>query len=270
MSPLSLVSGLGMMCVALAAAVYWQRHKRVRVSLFLLGALAWVVGNVLKSVAAIPFPAMTDAMRATLPRYVSEPLLWLYIGFLTGIFECVTVLAFAHIRGIRCADRKGAIAFGLGFGAIEAVVLGAYSFVTVLLVQTAPDLLPVELVEAATSQGGSLLIIPVPIVERALVLLVHTFSCVVIIYAVQTRAWKWFWLSFLYKTTLDTIAGSIQLTVGVQNLTTFGTWAVELVLLPFGILGLLGLRALRCRWPQEATPSVSHDEITEVQSGAVV
>ena len=53
--------------------------------------------------------------------------------------------------------------------------------------------------------------------------MVHALSCVLIIYAVQTREWKWFWFSFLYKTMLDAFAGFIQITYGVQNLTVLGT-----------------------------------------------
>jgi uncharacterized membrane protein YhfC len=248
MNPLFLVSGLGMMAVALGAVVYWQRREKVAFRLFLWGALAWVVGTILKSIAAIPLPAITDSLRATLPRFMSEPMLWLYIGLLTGIFECGIVLAFAHTQRIRAVDWKGAVALGLGFGAVEALVLGIYSFVTVLLLWLAPDQLPAELVELATSQSGSLLVIPVPIVERAIVVLVHAFSCVLVIHAVQTREWKWVWLSFVYKTMLDAIAGFIQITYGVQNLTIPGTWAVELALLPFGIAGLWGLCVFRRRW----------------------
>jgi uncharacterized membrane protein YhfC len=266
MNPLFLVSGLGMMAVAMGAVVYWQRREKVAFRLFLWGALAWVVGTVLKSIAAIPLPAITDGVRVTLPRYVSEPVLWLYIGLLTGIFECGVALAFAHIRRIRAVDWNGAVAFGLGFGAIEALLLGIYSFGTVLLLWLAPDQLPAELVELATSQSGSLLAIPAPIVERAVAILVHVFSCVLIIYAIQTKQWKLFWISFIYKTMLDAIAGFIQITYGVQNLTILGTWAVELVLLPFGIAGVWGLRAFRHRWPRGNIPPPTRDEIVPVLS----
>ena len=253
-----------MMAVALVAVAYWQRRKRVIFSLFLWGALAWVVGMVLKSIAVIPFPAITDGVRATLPRYVSEPILWLYIGLLTGIFECGVVFAFAHTRRIRSIDWKGAVAFGLGFGAIESFLLGMYSFVMILLLLLAPDQLPAELVELAISQSGSLLAIPAPIIERAIVILVHASSCVLIIYAILTREWKWFWISFTYKTMLDAIAGFIQITYGMQNLTILGTWTVELVLLPFGIAGLWGLVVIRRRWSRENIPSPTRHEMAQI------
>jgi len=269
-SPLFLLSGLGMMTVAVIAVIYWKRRENVAFALFLWGALAWAVGTILKSIAAIPVPAVIDGIRAALPRYFSEPILWLYVGLLTGIFECGIVLAFAHIRRMRTAAWREAVSFGLGFGAVEALLLGAYSFTVILLIMLIPDQLPPELLQLADSQSGSLLGIPVPIVERAVVVLVHAFSCVLIIYAVQTREWKWFWISFLYKTMLDAVAGFIQITVGVQNLTILGTWAVELVLLPFGIAGLWGLCVFRRRWPQGNVPSPTRDEMAQIQSNPAV
>lgn len=127
-------------------------------------------------------------------------------------------------------------------------MLGAYSFLVILLIILIPDKLPPELLQLAISARASLLDIPIPIVERLIVVLLHAFSCVLIIYAVRTKEWKWFWISFLYKTALDAIAGSIQITYGVQNLTTLGAWMVEMILLPFGIVGLWGLRTFRRRW----------------------
>lgn len=265
MNPLFVLSGLGMMAVAVAVVIYWQWRERVAFALFLWGALAWVAGNGVKSIAAIPVPAVTDGVRAALPRYFSEPVLWLYIGLLTGIFECGVVLAFAHIRRLRMASWREAVGFGLGFGAIEALLLGAYSTIVVLLVILIPDQLPPELRQLAFGQSGVLLAIPAPIVERAVVMLVHTFSCVLIIYSVQTREWRWFWISFLYKTMLDTIAGFVQITYGVQNLTILGTWAVELVLVPFGIAGLWGLHAFRRRWPRKNIPSPTPDEMSQTR-----
>ena len=248
MNPLFLLSGMGMMAVALVTVVYWKLRSKVVSRLFLWGALAWVAGNVLKSIAAIPMPTVVDSVRANLPGYFSEPILWLYIGLLTGIFECGATLGFAHIRRIRTVNWREAVGFGLGFGAIEAFLLGTYSFLVILLIILIPDKLPPELLQLATSANASLLDVPIPIVERLVVVLVHAFSCVLIIHAVQTREWKWFWISFFYKTAVDTIAGAIQLTYGVQNLTTLGAWATEMILLPFGIAGLWGLRTLQRRW----------------------
>ena len=77
---------------------------------------------------------------------------------------------------------------------------------------------------------------------------------------------EWFWISFIYKTMLDAIAAFIQITYGVQNLTILGTWAVELMLLPFGIAGVWGLGAFRHRWPRGNIPPPTRDEIVPILS----
>ncbi|MFQ6101839.1 MAG: YhfC family glutamic-type intramembrane protease [Anaerolineae bacterium] len=118
MNPLFLLSGMGMMAIALVAVVYWKRRSKVAAALFFWGALAWVAGNVLKSIAAVPTSTIIDNVRAILPRYFSEPILWLYIGLLTGIFECGATLGFAHIRRIRTVNWREAVGFGGGRDAI--------------------------------------------------------------------------------------------------------------------------------------------------------
>jgi uncharacterized membrane protein YhfC len=248
MNPLFLVSGLGMMVVALATVVYWKVRRKVLWTLFLWGALVWVVGVALKLVASMPTQTIVDNIRDILPRYFSEPVLSVYIGLLTGIFECGATFGFAHIKKIRTADWKEAVGFGLGFGAIEAFLIGASSFLLILLTLLAPNKLPPQLLRFATSRSNSLLVIPAPIVERITIILLHAFSCLLIVYAVQVQAGKWFWVSFFYKTTVDAIAGFIHITYGIENLTAFGTWIMELSFLPFGIVGAWGLWVFRNQW----------------------
>lgn len=248
MNPLFLLTGIGMMAVALVTVIYWKVRQRVLWRLFAWGALAWIVGVSVKVVVALPGQTIISTARDNLPKYIAEPLLWLYTGLLTGVFECGATLVFAYIKKIRSANYKGVVAFGLGFGAVEAFLVGVVSFVIVLLVILIPDKLPEKMIEAITTGSNSPLIIPAPIVERITAILLHAFSCVLIVYAVRTRAWKWFWISFWYKTVVDGIAGLMHLENLLTDITTLGMWIVELVFLPFGLVGLWGLLAFRKRW----------------------
>jgi uncharacterized membrane protein YhfC len=249
MNPLFLLSGAGMMAVGAAAVVYWKLSRGVLWRLFLWGALAWIVGVTAKIIVAVPLnKPLINACREILPGYLAEPLLWVYIGLLTGIFECGATLAFAYIRRIRSADYKDIVGFGLGFGAVEAFLVGLASFGTILLVVLIPDKLPEAVVNQVTAGGNSLLVIPAPIVERVSAVLLHAFSCVLIVYAVRTKVWKWFWLAFFYKTAVDGIAGLMHLEGLLKDLSVSGAWLVELVFLPFGLVGLWGLFVFRKRW----------------------
>jgi uncharacterized membrane protein YhfC len=249
MNPLFLLQGIGMISVALIAVLYWKRRGQVPFAFFLWGGLSWLVAMVFKSSAASLTPQIITSLRDLMPIYVADPLVWLYIGLLTGVFECgVALVVIRLIQRIRSASWHEALGYGLGFGACEAILLGIYSFVIVLLILLIPEQLPPVLMESTETSQASLLAIPVPIVERAIVVMLHAFSSVLIIYAVQKKEWAWFWLSFLYKTAMDTIAGYIQIGYGVQNLTLAGAWLVELVLVPFALIGLWGLIVFRSRW----------------------
>jgi uncharacterized membrane protein YhfC len=247
-NPLFLLSGAGMMVVAVVATAYWRKRSGVLWSFFFWGALAWAVGVTLKAGASIPTPAIINQVRDVLPSTLAEPVLWIYIGLLTGIFECGATLGFAYIHRIRKSDWSQAVGFGVGFGAIEALVVGIGYLLMVLVVIFIPDKLPSDFLKFATAGSNSLWVIPAPIVERMIVVPIHALSCVLIIYALRTRAWKWFWLSFVYKTVVDAIAGFIHITYGLGNLTTVSSWVVELGFLPFGIVGVVGIYAFRNGW----------------------
>jgi uncharacterized membrane protein YhfC len=249
MNPIYLLQGIGMVFIPFAAMVYWKKRSQISISFFLWGGLSWFLAIVLKSIASAPMPQIITWLRDFTPMYISEPLLWLYIGLLTGILECGVALFLVHrLKRLRSASWSEALGYGLGFGTIEALLLGVYNFVIVLLIIIMPDQLPPELVELADTSNASLLAIPIPIVERTIVILLHAFSSILIIHAVQTKEWKWFCFSFLYKTTMDVIAGYFQITYGLENLTLRGLWLVELILLPFGLIGLWGLIAFRRHW----------------------
>jgi uncharacterized membrane protein YhfC len=262
MNPLYLLQGAGIIAIALTATVFWKQRSKISGLFLLWGGLSWFLAIVLKSIASIPMPQIISELREVTPAYFTEPLLWLYIGLLTGVLECgVSLIIIKRLPRMRAASWEEALGYGLGFGATEALLLGVYNFVIVLLIILIPDQLPQEFLELAGTNKVSFLAIPVPIVERAIVILLHAFSSVLIIYSVQKNEWKWFWYSLIYKTIMDTIAGYFQITYGLENLTIGGLWLVELILLPFGLVGLWGLFHLRYRFDIKASEQIRGSEV---------
>jgi uncharacterized membrane protein YhfC len=261
MNGLFLLQGVGMIVVGLLPVLYWKWRSRVPTVFFLWGGLSWFVAIVLKSIAAMPLPQIIPRLREAAPAYLSEPLLGLFVGLLTGVFECGVALTFVYwLRRLRAASWHEALSYSIGFGALETVLLGFYSFILITLVITIPNRLPLELLKLIDLENASILVIPVPIIERAIVMLLHTFSTLLIVFAVQKNEWLWFWISFLYKMAMDTIAGYFQITYGVQNLSVATAWVVELILLPFGLIGLQGLLLLRNRWPVRVDDPIESDK----------
>jgi uncharacterized membrane protein YhfC len=136
-----------------------------------------------------------------------------------------------------------ALAFGIGFGAVEALLLGVQSLANAVFAIATPALVPVG--PEAIAQMNNPLLQLAPIVERFFAILLHIFACLLVIYAARTRQARWFWLAFAYKTGIDTIAAFAQ----IRGLVTYPTiWAIELVVAVWGIAGWLGIRWLHKRW----------------------
>lgn len=247
MKPLFLLSGIGMTLVAILSIIYWKRKTKIASTFFFLGALAWITAIILKGIAALPTDSIIKSLRTLLPVYLSEPLAWIYVGILTGIFECGMILLFLYVfKRLREQSWNEAVGLGLGFGAFEALLLGISSFIVTLLAILIPEQLPKELI--GSFQLDTPLIIPVPIIERISTLFIHIFSTVLVVFSFMTKEWKWFWFSFLYKTLVDSIAGAFLLSYGDENLTVPILYALEAIFAFIAIVGILGLRVVKKKW----------------------
>lgn len=248
-SPLFFLSGIGMMLVAVTAVLLWQRGKP---SLWLpvgIGAMAWAVAVVLKVAWAVPMNKLVHSgLNQFLGKAVSEPLFWLYIGLLTGIFECGVKQIFVAKTRLRNADWNQAIAFGIGFGAMEAFLIGAVSFIGLLAVIIFFEQIPAETkTQLAEAIGDSPALIPLPIIERIIALLVHTFSSVLIVYGVMVKQLRWFWLSFAYKSAVDAFAAWGILAFGVRE-SAVKLAQFEVMVSVFAIVALIGLWVMRSKF----------------------
>lgn len=243
---LLLGSGLGMIAVAVLAWAVWK-GQRVTTTFWLWGALAWVVAVALKVAWAVPLnPRVVGWLTATVPANVANPLLWSYLGILTGVFECgFTLLLVRSVGQLRVAAWPEAVAFGIAFGAAEALVVGAAH-----LAQTVAQIAGVLPGEALPS-GYNLAWAVAPLVERASAILVHVLSAVLIFYSVRTGRVRWFWLSFLYKSAVDTVAAYGLLSYGVTTLSR--VWTMEGVFALFAAAGLWGTARMRW-WPAANRP----------------
>jgi uncharacterized membrane protein YhfC len=245
-----LITGIGMMAVAIIAVGYWRRRTGASWAAFGLGALAWVVGVALKFAWATPTNALVrQGLDRALPGSVSGPVYWLYIGLLTGVFECGIALLFIRRSRLKAAGWDEAMAFGIGFGAVEAFLLGLIQFVGLLAVIAFSNQVP-EDARTAVAQGPMALgiaSIPLPVAERLSALVAHVFTSVLIVYGVRVGQWRWFWLSFAYKSALDAFAAwAILATPFLNSLALLA--AFEAAVGGFAIVGLAGLALLHHRF----------------------
>ena len=233
-SPVALIGGLGMIAVALAFVGYAAINK-LGWRYLGLGALLWVVTVALKIAWAIPMNPLVHSLMAPLPDVIDKLLFELYIGTLTGIFEVgITWIVLRYTR-LGKAAWKSALSFGIGFGAIEAFLLGLGSLGAVTAAILIPDRLPLDFLKQF-SQSNFLFFLA-PIWERFFAVLIHIYTNVLIFYAVVQRRPGWFWLAFVYKSLIDA-AAAFYLLNNIQGLVQI--WCMEGIVAVWGIAGYAG------------------------------
>ncbi|RPJ42261.1 MAG: YhfC family intramembrane metalloprotease [Chloroflexi bacterium] len=252
LSPLVLVPGIGMLLVSLAFIVYGARRYswgRLDWRYFGLGALFWIFTVAVKFAWAIPVnPPIYQALNVSKDTLFAPGNLvaYVYIGALTGIFE--VGLAWLVLRKTRWARAtwQQALAFGIGFGVVEALLLGLASFGSGMAGLVAPDAIPTYSL-ASLVRSGTLLMAPAPVAERLFVILAHIFACALIFYAITNGQVRWVVLAILYKTILD-IPGGFAAFWGVDSPEKL--WTIEAIVAVTGLVGLWGTWWIAKRYPR--------------------
>ncbi len=250
-TPVALVGGVGMILVALGFAVY-AAVRRLGWGYMGIGALGWVIAVALKFLWAIPMNTPIYLFLAgALPAGWGDWVFEIYVGLLTGIFEVIPVWLVVRYTRLGKVDFSKALAFGIGFGAFEALFLGVSSLGTTLAGILSPGSVPAATLEQLT-RANDLLYSLAPISERFFTILIHVFANVLVFYAAAARKPGYFWLAFAYKSLIDAGAAFVQVT-GAFSLGQI--WIMEAVIVVWGVMGWLGTRWVEAHYPK-VTPSV--------------
>jgi hypothetical protein len=188
-----LLVSLAMIAVGIVPIIYWARTRKVESPAFLWGILAWILTVAIKFAVAIPLnQPFARLLALTVPSDVGSRLYDAYIGFLTAITECGILYVAIRFSSLRKYQFSHIIAFGIAFGAIEAILLGLRYGLRIALAESSE----VALVPAAFSS----------IIERASTMPLHTLSCALIFFSIIARRPLLFWISFLAKGAVDGFA----------------------------------------------------------------
>lgn len=248
LGPSVLLPGAGMILVSLAFVIYAARRRLLGWRYFGMGALFWMLTVIAKFAFAIPVnPVVLRALGVNYEDVFSPGniVAYFYIGALTGIFEAG--LAYLILRKSRWgkATWDQALVFGIGFGVVEALLLGLAGLVSAMVGITSPDTLPIPSL-GSLANNATLVMGLAPVIERLSVIFAHIFACVLIFYSITRDEAKWIWLAVLYKTLLDTPAGFASFW-GVG--TAEKLWTIEAIVAIFGLIGLWGTIQIARRWP---------------------
>jgi uncharacterized membrane protein YhfC len=225
--------GLMILVGGVPVFIVWRRW-RISWRVWSGGAVLWVVSVALKfGFAFVASGPVNRWLHAALPQTWADPAFWCYLGSLTGVFECGIFLAVAPLIKRRQWSWREALSLGVGFGAIEALAVGVAASIPA----------------GQTGAWGCLNTWSdalVPAFERLLTLPIHAAAAVMILRALLERKWRWFGLSFAYKSAVDGVAAWLLFS-GTSLL--YSLWLREwLCLAPFALIGVLILLHLRRRW----------------------
>jgi uncharacterized membrane protein YhfC len=248
-SPFVLLSGIGMILVG-AGYVIYAAARRLGWGYLGLGAGVWIATVVLKFVWAVPAnPPIYAALTGALPEAAATVVFSIYVGALTGIFEVLGTWLLLRYTKLGRVPWGRALAFGIGFGAIEALLLGANSVIGVVTAIISPSALSLEALEQIARQT-TVLYIAAPVWERFFTVLIHIFANVCLFYGIVRGQARWLWVPFVFKSAIDAVAAWAQF--GLLS-TIGGLWIVEGIVAAFGLAGWLGTRWIGAHYPEVET-----------------
>jgi len=236
---------IGMIVIGILAVIYWIVKKKCNIKYFLWGGLLWFIA--ISAKALIDFtimPSIYTFLTEAIPSLVTL-IISIIVGLRTGFFESGISYLIIKKR-FKKFKWKDAIALGIGFGAIEAIIFGLLSLSSMFLLMDpgfSSGLTEIELQMVNAYLNQDTLVIFAPWIERVFVLIAHVFATVLVIKAITTKNIKFLWFSIIYKTILDTPVPYFQALIASGGLVA--TYLIELYIIGMGLLGFFGLKWLK-------------------------
>ncbi|RLI97226.1 MAG: hypothetical protein DRO99_03300 [Candidatus Aenigmatarchaeota archaeon] len=251
-NPLLMTSGIGMILIGIVSIAYWKRRTGVKWKVFLFGMLIWAVAITAKSVMDITVTVpLQEAMLAYGGITGILAGMGLYVGIRTGLLES----GLSYIGVKKSSLKMGfddAMAFGIGFGAIECIIIGAGSFANILIFILMPETLatfPLDVRQVIIEQLSMSTLFVVPaIAERVFTVLIHAFTSVLAIYALNSGKPGYLWYSVGFKALVD---GMIPAMVFFMKPGTsiLGAFVIEVPIMVLAIVSFYGIKyARRMKW----------------------
>ncbi len=224
------LAGLGMMLVGIAPMVWWKFRSKISGSWIWWGiSLIWLALGIKTLFGFFLNARVQFLFTSFLPPKFSSFAFFLYIGLLTFLTE--VWLTYQIIRSrLAKVNLNEAAGFGLGYGGAEAAGIGFYSFLTLIILILAPQILPQAWRQEALSSSCYITVLPV--LERTAAVGLHLLVSLWLWQAASQGKMKFFVFGALLKGGIDSLA------LPLQSLVQTGTKGMFLAEMPILILGI--------------------------------
>ena len=187
--------------------------------------------------------------------------LGVYVGLRTGLLESALVLLAFKREGLNDLKVEEAIAFAIGFGALEAIFLGVPSLIQIATFNLYPNTvesLPLDqLMQIMAQLNAPTWVVGAPIIERGFTMMAHVYAILLIYRGVRDEDSRSVLMAVAYKSALDALVPYMQWLLSSGG---FGMiYVVEVWVVFMGLVGLWGSRRIIKEMSNRGTPE-SPDE----------
>ncbi len=237
----------GMVAVGLGAIIYWRRRTGASLRLFYQGGLWWGVIMAPKFLMDIYVtPRLASWVFNSMGLVAALIGMGVYVGLRTGLLESAAVLLAFNREGLNDLNVDEVIAFGVGFGAIEAIFLGVPSLIQIAAYNLYPSLVESltldQLMQLLVQLNAPTWVVGAPIIERGFTLLAHIYATLLIYSGVRNEDSRSVLVAIAYKGALDAMVPLMQWLLSSRG---FGmVYVVEVWVVIMGLVGLWGSRRL--------------------------
>jgi len=237
-----------MIAVGVLAVLCWRRKTGVALKFFMQGGLWWGVAMAPKFAMDLTVtPGLSSWLFSNHGFTVTLVVMGLYVGLRTGLFESGAALLAFNREGLRDSSVDEATAFGIGFGAVEAIFLALPSLIQIAAFNLNPTLveeLPLEqLMQVLTQLNAPTWVVGAPIIERAFTMAAHLYAALLVYSYVRREDNRLLIQAVVYKSVLDAMVPFLQVILSSGG---FGmVYVVEVWVVILGSVGLWGSMRLR-------------------------
>ncbi|MBL4932421.1 YhfC family intramembrane metalloprotease [Clostridium paridis] len=211
----------------IALVVYFYKKERISIKTVLIGAVAFFIATQVleKSVHIVVLTKITVTAEV-----LKNPILYmLYGGLMAGIFEeTARFIIFKFVLKNK-KEWKDGLAYGLGHGGIEAILIAGLGFLNNLILAimintgTYNKLIDTSGVAANTLENAKNALIDtqsyywlISGIERIFALGIQVGLSLLVLYAIKERKYKFFFLAIIFHALIDFPAVLYQ--VGIVNI----------------------------------------------------